>query len=51
MSAQVEEIVASSQTLKDMSSILEQSVAIFKVNEENAENSGHAAKDSTQNSL
>jgi methyl-accepting chemotaxis protein len=38
MSAQVEEIVASSQTLKDMAVILEQSVAIFKVNEETADN-------------
>jgi methyl-accepting chemotaxis protein len=35
MSAQVEEIVASAQTLKEMAITLEQSVAIFKVNESN----------------
>jgi methyl-accepting chemotaxis protein len=33
MSAQVEEIVASSQTLKDLAVSLEQSVAMFKVDE------------------
>jgi hypothetical protein len=33
MSAQVQEIVASSQTLKDMAIALEQSVAMFKVDE------------------
>ncbi|HSW58093.1 MAG TPA: methyl-accepting chemotaxis protein, partial [Dehalococcoidales bacterium] len=37
MSAQVQEIVASAQTLKDMAITLEQSVAMFKVNTETAQ--------------
>jgi hypothetical protein len=45
MSAQVEEIVASSQSLKDLAGILEQSIAMFKV--DSAENDLVEASKST----
>jgi methyl-accepting chemotaxis protein len=37
MSAQVEEIVASSQTMKDMAVSLEQSVSMFKIKADNTQ--------------